>query len=79
MSCHFLNSWTASSFLDLQEKFFVIYYPLFILDFLKRAVAGVLDEPFSQLNPLSELAEHARQSRHAGIVSVLLSLHGWPA
>ena len=34
-------------------------------------MAGVLDEPYSQLSPLSGVAVQARQSTKAGAVSIL--------
>ncbi len=39
-------------------------------------VAGVLDEPYIQLTPLSGVAVEARQSTQAGTVSILCSLAG---
>ncbi len=39
-------------------------------------VAGVLDEPYSQLIPHSRVAVQARQSTKAVIVSILCSLAG---
>ncbi len=39
-------------------------------------VAGVLDESYSQLTPLSGVTVQARQSTKAGTVSILCSLAG---
>ncbi len=41
-----------------------------------EAVAGVLDEPFRQLTPLSRVAVQARQFTLAGTVSIICSLAG---
>ncbi len=41
-----------------------------------QAVAGVLDEPFSQLIPLCGVSVQARQSTYAGTVSILSTLAG---
>ncbi len=43
---------------------------------ISLSVAGVLDEPYIQLTPLSEEAKLARQSTRAGTVSILFSLAG---
>jgi hypothetical protein len=40
------------------------------------SVAGVLDEPYSQLNPLSGVAVQGRQFTYARTVSILCSLAG---
>jgi hypothetical protein len=42
----------------------------------EESVAGVLDELYSQLTPLSGVAAQARQSTSAGTVSILCSLAG---
>jgi hypothetical protein len=42
----------------------------------ESSVAEVLDEPYSQLTPLSGVAVQARQSTYAGTMSILCSLAG---
>jgi hypothetical protein len=42
-----------------------------------RSVAGVLDEPFSQLTLLSGVALQARQSTQAGTVSIICYVAWW--
>jgi hypothetical protein len=43
---------------------------------IMNSVAGVLDEPYSQLSPLSGVAIKTRQSTSAGTVSIQWSLAG---
>jgi hypothetical protein len=46
----------------------------FRCEITRITVAGVLDEPYSQLSQLSRVAVQARQSTEAGTVSILCSL-----